>query len=313
MANYQAKTTIRTLPMPIIQKTRKNYKLRSQTVAYLFLLPSLLVFALVTWYPMVTTIINSFQKVSLHGESTWVGLQNYSRMLGNPLFGIAWFNIIQFATFSVVMGFMVPIILALMMNEMRQLGPLFQRLVYLPTLIPIAVALLIWRQIYAPEGGVLNSFLGLLGMEGQLWLQNPVLVKPAMIVIMTWLGAGGSVLIYLSALQEIPTDIYESAELEGVASWQRIWYITLPLIAHRMKIMLVLQIIVIAQIFNEPFILTAGGPANSTITPVLEIYRTAFERNDFGLAAAWSTSMLVILSVFSALYVWLSRRSGEEN
>jgi multiple sugar transport system permease protein len=175
-------------------------------------------------------------------------------------------------------------------------------------LIPIAVGLIVWRQIYAPEGGILNSLLAVVNIKPQLWLQNPLLAKPALIVIMTWIGAGGSTLLYLYALREIPTEIFEAAELDGFSVPQRIFYIALPLLRSRIQIMLVLQIISVSQVFTEPFILTNGGPANSTTSPVLEIYNTAFTRTDFGLASAWGVSMLVALSAFSILYVIFSSR-----
>lgn len=288
---------------------KTSYRLRSQIVAYLFLLPALLVFTFVNWYPMAITVINSFQKVTLTGATTWVGFHNYARMFGNPMFVTAWKNVLGFAILSILIGFMVPVVLALMMNELRgALSGFFRGIVYLPVLIPIAVALLVWRHIYNPDAGILNSALKAVGIPGQLWLQNPALAKPSIVVIMTWLGAGSTVLIYLAALQEIPTEIYEASEVDGFSILQRIWYLTLPLISTRMVILLILQLIAVAQVFTEPFILTQGGPANSTFTPVLEIYRTAFDRSDFGLAAAWSVSMLVILGAVSTLYVWLQYR-----
>lgn len=297
------------LPAKAIEAPRISYRFRSQVVAYLFLAPALLIFALTAWYPLVLTVINSFQFVKLTGGSTWVGTHNYVRMFGDPLFLKAWENIGIFILLSIVMGFMVPVILALMLNEMRGfVAGLVRSFVYMPALIPIAIALLVWRQIYAPDGGILNSIIGMVGIEPQLWLQTPSLVKPAMVVIMTWLGMGGTILIYLAALQEIPTEIYEAAELDGFSILQRIWFITLPLIRSRMQVLLILQIILVSQIFNEPFILTSGGPANASLTPVVQIYTIAFNRTDYGLAAAWSVSMLVILSIFSAVYVWLSQR-----
>jgi multiple sugar transport system permease protein len=108
-------------------------------------------------------------------------------------------------------------------------------------------------------------------------------------------------------------EILESAELEGFSPFQRIWYVVLPLIKSRIQIMLVLQIIIVAQVFTEPFILTLGGPALSSMTPVLEIYNHAFIDSDFGLASAWSVSILVILSVFSVIYVWLRRNDTAMN
>jgi multiple sugar transport system permease protein len=287
--------------------SRRHINWRKQGVAYLFLLPALIIFTLVTWYPIVNTILYSFQRVNLGGFQGWVGFSNYTRMFGNPIFYKAWENTIAYVLLSLVMGAMVPIILALIINEMRGLSSFFQTIVYLPTLIPIAVGLIVWRQIYAPEGGILNSLLKLINVEPQLWLQDPLLAKPALIIIMTWIGAGGATLLYLYALREIPPELFEAAELDGFSVFQRIRYIALPLLRSRIQIMLVLQVITVAQVFTEPFILTNGGPASSTTSPVLEIYNTAFTRTDFGLASAWGVSMLVALSLFSILYVVFTR------
>ena len=302
-----ATTTVQTV------SDRKKINWRKQGVAYLFLLPALLVFTVVTWYPILNTILYSFQRVNLGGVQGWVGTANYVRMFGNPIFYTAWKNILIYVLLSLIMGAMVPIILALIINEMRGLSSFFQTIVYLPTLIPIAVGLIVWRQIYAPEGGVLNSLLKMINLEPQLWLQDPLLAKPALIIIMTWIGAGGATLLYLYALREIPMELFEAAELDGFSVFQRIRYIALPLLRSRIQIMLVLQVITVAQVFTEPFILTNGGPANSTTSPVLEIYNTAFTRTDFGLASAWGVSMLVALSVFSILYILFTKEDLSKN
>jgi multiple sugar transport system permease protein len=304
-------TTSTTITAPTVVKTklRRRINWQKQAVAYIFLLPALLVFTLVTWYPILNTILYSFQKVNLGGVQGWAGFSNYVRMFGNPVFYTAWENTLVYVLLSLVMGAMVPIVLALIINEMRRLSSFFQTIVYLPTLIPIAVGLLVWRQIYRPEGGVLNTLLAFLNLPTQLWLQDATLAKPALIIIMTWIGAGGATLLYLYALREIPTELFEAAELDGFSVFQRIRYIALPLLRHRIQIMLVLQIITVAQVFTEPFILTNGGPANSTTSPVLEIYNTAFTRTDFGLASAWGVSMLVALAAFSILYVIFTREN----
>ncbi len=287
-------------------------KIFDQIYAYLFLAPALLIFAFFSWNPIFKTVIFSFEKVGLRGPTGWVGLKNYIRMFGNPLFGTAWVNTLEFVILSIIFGFMVPILLALMIREMRRFGPFFQVITYIPTLVPVVVALLVWRMIYYPEGGVLNSFLALLHVPPQLWLQNPHLVKFALILVMTWMGAGGSILIYLAALGEINPEIYEAAELDGVSPIQRILFLTLPLLKSRMAMMMVLQIVAVTQVFTEPFILSTGGPGNSSLTPVLQIYRTAFENSDFGLASTWSVSLLVVLGTFMALYVWLNHKNEEQ-
>ncbi len=153
----------------------------------------------------------------------------------------------------------------------------------------------------------MNNLFRTVGLPPQPWLQDPTLVKPAMVMIMIWVGAGASTLIYLSALKDIPKDIIEAAELEGLSPLQRIWHIVLPLMRTRIQMLLVFQVIAVAQIFTEPFLLTSGGPGSSTLTPALVLYNTAFLNLDFGLAAAWGVSMLVSLSVFSVLAVWLRK------
>src|SRR5689334_14446739 len=187
---------------------RRGINWRGQGLAYLFLLPALAIFTLVTWYPIINTVIYSFQKVNLNGFQGWVGLNNYERMFGNPIFYTSWQNTLVFVFLSLIMGFAVPLALALIINEMRGLSNVFQVIVYLPTLIPIAIALKVWGQIYSPSGGFLNSLIGLINIPPQLWLQDSFLSKPALIVVMTWVGMGGSTLLYLYALREIPTELF---------------------------------------------------------------------------------------------------------
>jgi len=132
-------------------KSRRGFNWREQRLAYLFLLPALFLFALINWYPILQTILYSFQEVNLKGVQGWVGFSNYARMFGNPVFYTVWQNILGYVLLSLAMGSIVPIVLAIMINEMRRLSPFFQTLVYLPTLIPIVVGLIVWRQIYAPR------------------------------------------------------------------------------------------------------------------------------------------------------------------
>lgn len=282
----------------------------NQLAAYSFLVPALIVFAVFAWLPILKTVIFSFQNVNINGDSTWVGLDNFQRMLIDPAFGIAWQNAFQFALLSIAMGFFIPIFVAIMVGEMRR-GKTFFRLVYfLPTVIPITISLLIWRLIYKADGGFLNALLGLLSVPPQSWLQDPRLVKAAIILILTWANFGSTLLIYIAALQDIPADYYEAAELDGAQPFQRIRSITLPQLYPTMIITFILQVIAVAQIFTEPFLLTQGGPGTASLTPVLVIYRKAFQNGDFGLASAWSLSLVIILGIFSAVYLRFTRRTA---
>ncbi|MBX3062402.1 MAG: sugar ABC transporter permease [Anaerolineae bacterium] len=291
------------------QSRTRRIRWSEQIPAYLFLLPALIVFGLFAWFPIIKTVIFSFQKVSLNSESTWIGFENFRRMLIDPAFGQAWSNSFQFASLSLLMGFFLPIFVAIMVNEMRGLKGFFRLVYFLPTVIPITVSILIWRLIYASDNGFLNSALVALGGHGQLWLQDPRLVKPAIILLLTWANFGSTLLIYLASLQDIPAEQYEVAEIDGASAFERIRFITLPYLYPTMIVTFVLQVIAVVQIFTEPFLLTQGGPANTTLTPVLVIYRTAFLNNDFGLASAWSLSLIIILSIFSVVYLRISRRN----
>jgi multiple sugar transport system permease protein len=303
-------STVQATPLP---KRRTQINWANQLTAYLFLLPAILIFLLFAWMPIVRTVIFSFQKVSLNSESVWVGFDNFRRMLIDPTFGTAWANSFIFASLSLLMGFLIPVFVAIMINEMRRAKGFFRLVYFLPTVIPITVAILIFRLLFSSDSGFLNALIVSLGGKAQLWLQNPQLVKPSIIILLTWANFGSTLLIYIAALQDIPAEQYEVAEIDGASPFQRIYYITLPYLVPTMVITFVLQIIAVVQIFTEPFLLTQGGPANTTLTPVLVIYRKAFLNNDFGLASAWSMSLIIILSIFSVIYLRISNRVNSKD
>ncbi len=292
-------------------RTRPRSRIRwpEQISAYLFLAPALIIFAVFAWYPILKTVVYSFQNVSLNGTATFTGLDNFQRMLIDPAFGIAWRNSFLFATLSILMGFLIPIVVSIMVNEMHHAQGFFRLVYFLPTVIPITVSLLIWRLIYTPNNGFLNALFALVGGKPQAWLQDPLLVREAIIVILTWANFGSTLLIYVAALQDVPTEHYEAAEIEGANPFQRITYITIPHLYPTMITTFILQVIAVVQIFTEPFLLTKGGPGNATLTPVLVIYNKAFLNNDFGLASAWSLSLIIILGLFSAVYLRITRRT----
>src|ERR1700712_5370798 len=167
-------------------KTKKRFRWSEQISAYLFLLPALLVFGLFAWYPIIQTFIFSFQKVSLNGQSTWVGWNNFNRMLIDPNFKTAWINSITFALLSIAMGFVIPISAAIMINEMRRAKAFFRLVYFLPTVIPITISIIIWRMLYSPDNGFLNALLHVFHIPAQSWLQDIRLVRPSMIVMLTW-------------------------------------------------------------------------------------------------------------------------------
>lgn len=291
---------------------RLRAALPRQISAYLFLLPALLVFALFAWLPILSSIQMSFQDVQLGGVGTWVGLDNFELMLKDPAFEIAWRNSLEFALWSLGLGYFVPVVIAILVREMRHGNGFFRIVYFLPTVVPAAVAVIIWRFMYDPDGGVLNEFLAQLGVARQLWLQDIHLAKPALVAVMTWSGFGTTALIYLASLQDVSQELYEAAELDGATPFQRIQHISLPHLFPVMSLMFVLQIIAVVQVFTEPFLLTYGGPGRETLTPAMHIYNRAFIRMDMGYASAWSVTLILVLVAFSIIYRIVNARLTRE-
>jgi multiple sugar transport system permease protein len=274
----------------------------------LFLLPALLIFGFFVWYPIIYGFVLSFQKDAFFGTPSWIGWKNYLNVIHDPLFLTAWKNTFQFALYALLFGYVIPIVLAIAINEMRFGKSYFRLAFYLPVIIPPIVTVFLWKYMYSPTGGLINTLLGFIHVPNQPWLQSPGTAMPSLVIVATWANMGGTMLIYLAALQSIPAQLYEAAELDGASIWRRIWSVTLPQIRGIMLIMLLLQIIATVQIFTEPFTLTNGGPSNATTTIMLLIYNYAFVNADFGQASALSVILFSLLVVLSLGYFGITRR-----
>ncbi len=282
--------------------------LRRSLSGYLFLLPALFIFALFVWYPVVLGILMSFQSVDLINPSTWVGWANYHAVFADPLFAVAWRNTLAFTGYALLFGYIVPIILALVINEMRHGKGFFRLAFYIPVMLPPIVTVFLWRWIYNPDSGLLNALLNLVHLPGGLWLETPSSALPALVVIATWSGAGTSMLIYLAALQGVSATLYEAAEIDGASIGRRLWHVTLPAIRPILLLMLVLQVISTMQVFIEPFTVTSGGPQNATMSVLLLIYNYAFQQADFGGASAIGVLLFLVLALFALIYMRMTSR-----
>ncbi|MEV4355139.1 sugar ABC transporter permease [Nonomuraea sp. NPDC049625] len=278
--------------------------------AALFLIPTVLVFGLFSWWPIIRSVVLGFQQTNLVEAATFAGLDNFRTLLADPLLGTAVRNTLLFTGLALLIGFPLPLLLAVLMSELRRGSGLMRVLVYLPVVVPPVVAVLMWKWFYDPDSGLFNQLLGLVGLGPYPWLQSTGMAMPSLILEATWAGAGGVVLIYLAALSSVPTELYEAAELDGASVWRRLWHVTLPQLRPILLIMLLLQVINTFQVFTEPFVLTDGGPEDSTVTVLLLIYRYAFVNGDYGTAAALSVSLAVVLAVLSAVYLRLTRAWG---
>jgi multiple sugar transport system permease protein len=296
----------------------RGRRLRRNLSAHGFLIGAVLCFALFSWYPMVREIIMSFQQTHL-GVTTWAGWQNYSRIFHDPEFWTAWRNTLEFTGLALVFGYAVPFFAAILLNELRHAKGYLRTLVYLPVMLPPASALLLFSYFYDPTDGLFNRILQLLHLPTSQWVQSPGTSMPttamiAVVIAATWMNMGAATLIYLAALQNIPGELYEAAELDGAGLFSRIWHVTVPQTRLVLSMLLMLQIVATMQMFIEAFILTGGpGVNNNTLSVVDLIYMYAFSMSgssNYDSASALGVVLMLVLGAFSGAYLWLGRDRG---
>jgi multiple sugar transport system permease protein len=279
-------------------------------VAYGFLSGGLLCFALFSWYPAIRAVVLSFQQNNFADAATWVGTANFRRLVADPEFFAAWRNTFEFTGLALVIGFAVPFALAVLLNEIRHAKAFFRLAVYLPVMIPPVVTALLWKWFYDPGPGLFNEVLRALHLPTSNWTNSTSTAMVSLVLVSTWANLGGTTLIYLAALQGIPGELYEAAELDGASLWQRIRHVTIPQTRFVMLMLLLLQIVATMQVFTEPYVMTGGGPEDATITVLYLVYKYAFVYLDYGAACALSVMLLVFLGAFSALYLRLTREAS---
>lgn len=298
-------------PTAVVQRRKQPRSARRSggrgIAAIIFLVPTLLSFGLFSWWPIIRGLVLSFQSTNLV-EYTWVGLENFQFLFADPLLATAVKNTVWFAALALLFGFPLPLMMAVFMAELRRFGGLFRVLVYLPVVLPPVVSALLWKWFYDPDYGLFNQALGVVGLGPYPWLQSTSTAMPSLVLEATWAGAGGTILIYLAALTGVPSELYEAAEIDGASVLRRVWHITLPQLRGVVLIMLLLQVIGTMQVFTQPFVLTDGGPEDSTVTILLLIYRYAFVNGEYGIATALSVMLAVVLSLMSGVYLWMTRK-----
>jgi multiple sugar transport system permease protein len=306
--------------MSTLQTQRVRHRTRRSPVTWvrggglttlLFLLPMLLIFGAFSWYPIVRTVIMSLQHTNLVQPATWVGLDNFSAVLNDPVLPIAVKNTAYFALLALIFGYPIPLAAAVLMSETRRFRGVYSALAYLPVVIPPVVAVLLWKTFYdASSTGVFNTILGWVQLGPEPWLQSPQWAMPSLVLESTWANAGATVIIYLAALTGVNSELYEAASVDGASLWRKVWHITIPQLRGVLLLTMILQIIGTAQVFLEPFLFTSGGPANATITVLLLIYDYAFGNSlggNYGEATALSLMLAAFLAVFSFAYLRATR------
>lgn len=289
------------------RRGRLGVLVRRNLTAYGFLSGALICFAFFSWYPMIRGFILSFQENNFVDPPVWVGFENFKTVFADPVFEAAWVNTLMFTLLALLCGYLVPFVVALVLNEMRHARGYLRFVVYLPVMLPPAVAVLLFKWFYDPGPGLFNQILGIVGMPGLSWLDSRDTALISLVLVATWMNLGSGTLIYLAALQTVPGELYEAAELDGAGFFRRIWHVTIPQTRLILLVMLLLQIIATMQVFIEPYLLTGGGPEDSTQTVVYLMYQYAFTYDNFGAGSALGVMLMLVLMVFSAAYLRFSR------
>lgn len=275
--------------------------------AYGFLCGALICFAFFSWYPMVREVVLSFQENNFVDPAKWVGFDNFRTVIGDPAFRAAWLNTAAFSALALVVGYAIPFVLAVVLNELRHARGYLRFVVYLPVMLPPAVGVLLFKWFYDPGAGLFNQILDVFSIPPLSWLDSSSTALISLVLVSTWMNLGTGTLIYLAALQSIPGELYESAELDGAGLFRRVRHVTIPQTKLILLVMLMLQVVATMQVFIEPYLLTGGGPENATVTVAYLMYQYAFNFGDFGAGGALGLMLMVVLMVFSTIYLRVAR------
>ncbi|WP_018757687.1 carbohydrate ABC transporter permease [Paenibacillus terrigena] len=282
-----------------------KHKSRSEKAGYLFILPWFLGLLLFTIGPMIFSLILSFSKwdiITGIGSIEFVGLDNFVNIFKDELFYTSLKVTFIFALVSVPLYQIISLLVAMMLN-MRTKGMNFFRLIFfMPSVIPAVAVSMMWIMILNPEYGILNKALSLVGIEGPAWLQDPKYALSALIVMGIW-GIGNTIIIYLSGLQGVPEELYEAAQLDGAGIVRRFFSVTIPMISPTIFFNLIMGIIGGFQYFTQAFVMTNGGPLNSTLFYNLFLYNKAFKTYEMGYASALSWILFAIILIFTLIVI----------
>lgn len=295
----------------IDKNSGKYWNLKNNINSWLIMLPSVILFAFFVWVPMGESIVMSLFKTKGVSLEKFVGLDQYIAVFKDPNFTAALRNTVSYVLWSLVIGFLMPIIIAVLIGETTRLRGLFRTASYLPNIMPGLATVLMWRSFFsAKPSGAFNVLISYLGMDARAWLSNADIIIPLIVVILTWKGAGATALIYMAGLAGINPELYESATIDGAGIWRRTWHITLPQIFNLGSTLFILQIIAVFQILYEPLVLTNGGPDNASISlmQLLFNYIQNASSIDYGRASAVSVIIALMLLTFTVIYNTLNKR-----
>lgn len=293
--------------LPSRAKTAEHAK------AWLIMLPSLILMTFFVWEPLFESVRMSLYKTRNVELVRFIWFDNYISVMKKDDFLQALMNTFSYTFWSLLIGFLLPIVLAVLIGETRRGKGFFRTVAYLPNMLPGLAVVILWSSFFSGgQTGVLNILLSALNIPPQTYLTRAEWVIPIIIIIATWKGAGATALIYMASIAGISPELYEAATIDGAGVWQRICHIMLPAIKKLTGTLLILQIISVFQIMYEPMVLTKGGPDNASLSLMQLMWQYAFGGSmNYGKASAVAVIVTLILLVMTAIYSYFNRKESD--
>lgn len=271
---------------------------RSQKTGYWFILPYAVFFGSFVAYPLVFSFILLFHRWNVVTPMEWIGLKNFERLFSDPLFFKAIMNTLKFLLIHIPLQMVVALGIAVLLNSRLKFRGFFRAVFFLPVVVSGVVVTILWQQLYAFDSGLLNRMFSAVGIGKIPWLIDPDMAMVSIALMATWKNVGIYIILFLVGLQDVPRELYESASIDGATRARQFFRITLPMLRPTFVVVVVLSTIGGFSLFVEPYVLTGGGPMESTLSAVLYIYNQAFYFNHMGYAATLGfVFALIILGV----------------
>jgi multiple sugar transport system permease protein len=278
-----------------------------------FVAPALTLIGLFFFLPVAASLLLSFTDFDIYAlgrldRLRFIGLENYRRLLNDPMFWTALKNTLYFVVVGGPLSVLVSLGAALLVNHrLTRFQGVFRTLLFLPVVTTLVAVAVVWRYLYHPRYGFLNYVLGLAGLPPIEWLGDPDWAMPAIILMAVWKNFGFNMVVFIAGLQSIPHRLYEAAEIDGADGWSQFRYITLPTLAPTFLFVTVITLIGYFQLFAEPYVMTQGDPADSTLSVALLMFQEGFRWWNLGYAAAVAFVLFLIILAGTLIQAWLRR------
>lgn len=297
---------------------RSPLEKRQLRAALWFLAPALLLLLVFFFLPVIAGLLLGLTDFDIYaigspGNARFVGLENYARLLTNDVFWRSLGNTLFFVALGGPLSVAVSLGAAMLVDaKLTRLRPLFRTIYFAPVVTTLVSVAIIWRYLYHPRYGLLNHVLGLVGLGPIDWLGDPHWAMPAIVLVAVWKNFGYNMIIFLAGLQSIPEDLYEAARIDGAGTWKQFRHVTLPMLGPVLLLVSILTMAGYFQLFAEPYVMTQGGPLESTKSVLYLMYEEGFKWWNLGNASAVAFLLFVLMVATTSGLLWFARRKGVE-